>query len=44
MKEMKVREYGGWTSYSYMKLNKKPLVIALSGAGRESSGGDSGVI
>jgi hypothetical protein len=23
MKEMKVREFGGWTSYTYMKQNKE---------------------
>jgi hypothetical protein len=31
MKEIKVRVYGGWTSYTYMK-QKKPLAIALSAA------------
>jgi hypothetical protein len=32
MKEIKVREYGWWTSYTYMKY-MKPLTIALSGMG-----------
>jgi hypothetical protein len=34
MKEMKVREHGGWTSYTYRNKTKKPLTVALSGAGR----------
>jgi hypothetical protein len=39
MKEMSVREYGRWTSYTYIKYRtKKPLAIALSGAGRGLSG------
>jgi hypothetical protein len=34
MKKIKVTVYGGWTSYNYMKQNKKPLAIALNGVGR----------
>jgi hypothetical protein len=41
VKEMKAREYGGWTSYTYVE-NKETLTIALSGVGRGLRGRDSG--
>jgi hypothetical protein len=38
MKEIKVRAYGQWTSYTYMKYNKEILAIALSGVGKRLRG------
>jgi hypothetical protein len=32
--------YGRWTSYTYVKQNYKPLVIAFSGVGRGLRGRD----
>jgi hypothetical protein len=43
MKEMKEREYGGWTSRTYMRQNKKPLAVALSGVGRGLRRRDHGI-
>jgi hypothetical protein len=34
--------YGIWTSYKYVKQNKKPLAIALSEVGRGLKGRDDG--
>jgi hypothetical protein len=42
MKEIKVTVYGWWTSYAYRNRTKKPLAIALSGAGRGLRGRDNG--
>jgi hypothetical protein len=41
-KEIKVTEYGRWTSYTYMKQTKKPLASALSEVGRRLRGRDNG--
>jgi hypothetical protein len=38
MNKIKMRIYGRWTSYTYMKKNKEPLTIALSGVGRRLRG------
>jgi hypothetical protein len=38
----KVREYGWWTSHTYMKLTKKSLSIVLSGALRGLRGRENG--
>jgi hypothetical protein len=43
VKEIQVRGFGGWTSYTCMKLNKKPLTMASSGVGGVE-GRDNGVM
>jgi hypothetical protein len=42
VKEIKVRVYGGWTSFIYFyEIEQRNLAIALSGAGKELRGRDS---
>jgi hypothetical protein len=45
VKEIKVRVYGGWTSFIYFyEIEQRNLAIALSGAGKELRGETARVI
>jgi hypothetical protein len=44
MEEMMVREYGGWTSYTYMKSNKETSCNCFKWGGEGAEGRDGGVI
>jgi hypothetical protein len=44
MKEMKVREYGWWASYKYIKQNDETSCNCIKLGGDEVAGGDGGAI